>query len=110
MSRMEVTWLGEDIGDTPGPSFNIWGDPLTQTGVKFEKGVTVTLDDEAAPPRLANLYRHIMDVAPSNRFYECTVPDHSGEGGQASAAEAEPEEDTEEPHRRAPRHPPGRRR
>lgn len=49
----KVTWLGEDVGDTPGPSFT------NCYGMKFPKGVAVEVLD-----------KDTMTRARKNQFFE----------------------------------------
>jgi hypothetical protein len=72
MTKKTVTWLGADPDDTtPGPSFNIWGDPLTGDQVKFDKGDPVLIsDEEDVPPDVRRIHAVILAAAPTNRFYK----------------------------------------
>lgn len=65
----KVTWLGEDSGTIPGPSFNMWN------GVKFPKGKAVEVTDE-----------HMLAKARGNQFYRVT---------EAKAAEPPPAKEPE---------------
>jgi hypothetical protein len=88
MTAKVVTWLGNDVGDAAGPSFCVWGDPLTRVHIKFEKDKPLTIaDDEAADPGLRELNRHILAVAPSNRFFtvEDAPPPVEPEAGEERA-------------------------
>jgi hypothetical protein len=52
---MQVTWLGEDTDEHPGPSYNTWG------GIKFPKGVPVDVSDP-----------HMIAKAKANQFFKVT--------------------------------------
>jgi hypothetical protein len=102
MTTKYVTWLGEDPSDTvPGPSFNIWGDPLTKAFVRFDKGQAVKIsDEEGTEPNVRMLAQAILSAAPANRFYKVDDAAPTGRGHRR----AEPEdEDEEPPHRRGRR-------
>jgi hypothetical protein len=80
MTAKNVTWLGEDQGTSPGPSFNIWGQAISGTMTcyfKFDKGVPLLIDDEAGTPQQRQLAQHILAQAASNRFF--TVEGSTGD-------------------------------
>jgi hypothetical protein len=86
MTAKNVTWLGEDVGTSPGPSFNIWGQAISGTMTcyfKFDKGVPLLIDDEAGTPQQRQLAQHVLEQAASNRFF--------------TVADPEPPEEIEEP-------------
>jgi hypothetical protein len=92
MTAKNVTWLGEDVGTSPGPSFNIWGQAISGTMTcyfKFDKGVPLLIDDEAGTPQQRQLAQHVLEQAASNRFF--TVEDPEPE--EPPPEEPPPEED-----------------
>jgi hypothetical protein len=96
MTTKYVTWLGEDPSDTvPGPSFNIWGDPLTKAFVRFDKGQAVKIsDEEGTEPNVLMLAQAILTAAPTNRFYKVDDAPPPARRRQGE------EEDEEPPHGR----------
>jgi hypothetical protein len=96
MTAKNVTWLGEDQGTSPGPSFNIWGQAISGTMTcyfKFDKGVPVLIDDEAGTLAQRQLAEHILAQAGGNRFF--TVEDPEPEEPPPDPEEPPPEDDDE---------------
>lgn len=113
MTAKNVTWLGEDAGDTPGPSFNVWGQPISGTvtaSFKFDKNVPVLVDDEAGPPEQRALAAHILAAAAGNRFYKVEDVDDGNGNGENGNGEQNGDEQHEEAHHSHSHHAPAHRR
>lgn len=115
MAAKHITWLGEDTGDTPGPSFNVWGHPISGTvtsSFKFDKNVPVLIDDQAGPPAQRALAAHILATAAGNRFYKVEDVDDGGENGNGENGNGEQngDEQHEEAHHERSHHAPAHRR
>lgn len=72
----KVTWLGEDVGDHPGPSFVIW------QGIKFPKGKGVEIPEGP-----------VLAKARGNRFFKVGEPKQIA-GGSDYAIEGKPDAKT----------------